>query len=50
MFIFTLPCAASKGFRKALKDFLKSLEAPQRSLKMKFKLFFFFNWDRGAKG
>ena len=33
-FIFTLLCGASKGFRKALKAFIKPSEAPQRSVKI----------------
>ena len=35
MFISTLLCGASKGFMKAFKAFVKSLEAPQRSVKIK---------------
>ena len=34
-FFFTLFCGASKGFMKVLKAFIKSFEAPQRSVKMK---------------
>ena len=32
IFIFTLPCGASKGF---MKVFIKPFEAPQRSMKIK---------------
>ena len=35
MFIFALSRGASKGFMKALKVFMKSFEAPQRSAKIK---------------
>ena len=35
IFIFTLLYAASKGFTKALKGFIKPFEAPQRSVKIK---------------
>ena len=34
-FFFTLLCGASKGFMKAFKAFIKSSEAPQRSVKIK---------------
>ena len=34
-FFFTLLCGASKGFMMAFKAFIKSLEAPQRSVKIK---------------
>ena len=33
--IFTLLCGASKGFMKALKAFIKSFKAPERSMKIK---------------
>ena len=33
--IFTLLCGASKGFKKTLKAFIKSFEAPQTSAKIK---------------
>ena len=36
IFIFTLLCGASKGFMRALKAFIKSFEAPQGSVKIKF--------------
>ena len=32
--IFTLLCAVSKGFMKAFKVFIKSFEAPQKSVKI----------------
>ena len=36
---------------KALKAFIKSFEAPQRSVKMKIEVnFFLFVQDRGGKG
>ena len=35
IFIFTLPCGASKVFTKALKAFIKPFEAPQENLKIK---------------
>ena len=40
IFIFLLPCGASKGFMKALKAFIKPFEAPQRSVKIKIVLIF----------
>ena len=49
--MFTLLCGASKGFMKALKTFIKYYEAPQRSVKIKIELNFYFNttfrnaWD-----
>ena len=35
IFIFTVLCGASKGFTKALNAFLKPLQAPQGSMKIK---------------
>ena len=35
-----LLCGASNGFMKALNAFIKSFEAPQRSVKIKFNLIF----------
>ena len=35
IFILTLLCGASKGFKKAFKAFLKPFEALQRSVKIK---------------
>ena len=35
VFIFKLPCGASKGFMKAVGAFKKPFEAPQRSVKIK---------------
>ena len=35
MFIFALPCGASKGFMKALKAFIKPFEVTQRSVEIK---------------
>ena len=43
IFIFTLLCRASKGFRKALKTFIKPFETPERSEKIKISLNFFSN-------
>ena len=43
IFIFTFLCGASKGFMKALKAFIKPFEAPQRSVKIKISLNFYFN-------
>ena len=40
-FILTLLCGPSKGFKKALQVFIKFFEAPQRIVKLKFKLVFF---------
>ena len=34
LFIFTLLCGPSKGFKKVLKAFIKLFEAPKRSLKI----------------
>ena len=54
IFIFRLLCGASKSFMKALKVFIKTFEAPQRSLKIKIEVNFYFKltfWnDRGGKG
>ena len=41
-FIFTLLCDASKGFMKALKAFIKPFERPQRSVKIKIQINFYF--------
>ena len=38
IFIFTLLYGAWKHFMKALKAFIKPIEAPQRSVKLKFNL------------
>ena len=35
IFIFTLPCGASKSFMETLKAFTKPFEVPQRSVKIK---------------
>ena len=43
IFIFALLCGASKGLMKALKAFIKLLEVPQRSVKIKIWLNFYFN-------
>ena len=43
IFIFTLLCGASKGFIKALKAFIKPFEVPQRSVKIKILINFYFN-------
>ena len=49
--MFTLLCGASKGFMKALKAFIKYFEEPQRSVKIKIELNFYFSttfrnaWD-----
>ena len=46
IFIFTLLCGASKGFMKALKAlkaFIKPFEVPQRSVKIKILINFYFN-------
>ena len=48
-FYFTLLCGPSKGFMKALKAFIKSFEAPQRSVKIKIKLVFFSSSGIGAQ-
>ena len=42
MFIFTILCGASKGFMKTLKAFIKLSEAPERSVKIKISVNFFF--------
>ena len=36
----TLPCGASKGFKKTFKALIKPFERPQRSVKIKFELIF----------
>ena len=36
---FKFLCAPPKGFMKALKAFIKPIEAPQRSEKIKIKIF-----------
>ena len=51
IFIFSLLCGVSKDFMKELKAFAKPFEAPQRSVKIKIFLNFYFNitfrnaWD-----
>ena len=35
IFIFTLLCGASKGFTKALRNFIKPFEEPQTNVKIK---------------
>ena len=35
IFIFTLLCGAPKGYMKVLKAFIKLLQVPQRSVKIK---------------
>ena len=35
IFIFTLLCGVSKGFKKALKAFIKPFDTSQRSVKIK---------------
>ena len=40
---FTLLSGASKGLGKALKAFIKPAEAPQRSVKIKIYVNFYFN-------
>ena len=42
IFIFLLLCGALKGFMKALKAFIKPFEAPQRSVKIKIEVNFYF--------
>ena len=39
--MFTLLCGASRCFMKTFKTFIKPLEAPQRSVKIKIQLIFF---------
>ena len=43
IFIFALFCGASKAFMKAFKTFIKPFETPQRSVKIKIKVNFYFN-------
>ena len=38
IFIFILLCGTSKVFMKAFKAFIKPIEVPQRSVKIKIKL------------
>ena len=42
IFIFTLLCGGTKGFMKVLKAFIKPFEAPQRSVKIKTSVNFYF--------
>ena len=42
IFISILLCDVSKGFMKALRAFLKPFEAPQRSVKIKIWVNFYF--------
>ena len=44
-FIFTLLGGASKGFKKALKAFIKLSEAPRRSVKIKIEI----NFDSSSR-
>ena len=48
MFIFTLLCGASESFMKAFKAFIKPFEAPQRSVKIKIEVNFFYLSGIGA--
>ena len=41
-------CGASKDFMKAIKTFIKPFEAPQRSVKTKFNLIFFYSSGTGT--
>ena len=43
IFLFTLPCGASKSFMKLFKAFIKPFEAPQRKVKIKISVNFHFN-------
>ena len=44
IFTFTLLSGASKGFMKAfIKAFIKAFEAPQRNVKIKIQVNFYFN-------
>ena len=43
IFIFTLLCGVLKGFMKTLKASIKLFEAPQRSVKIKIEVNFYFN-------
>ena len=53
-FIFILLCGASKSFIKAFKALVKPFEVPQRSLKIKIFVNFYFDTTfanaRGGKG
>ena len=50
IFIFTLLCGGSKGFMKALKAFIKPFEPPQRSVKIKISLNFYYNTEMHGTG
>ena len=41
--LFTLLCGASKDFMKDLKAFMKSFEAPERSVIIKIEVNFYSN-------
>ena len=43
VFVFTSLCVASKGFLKTLNAFITRFKAPQRSVKIKIKVNFYFN-------
>ena len=43
IFIFVLLCGASKCFMKVFKVFIKPFEAPQRGVKIKICINFYFN-------
>ena len=42
-FILTLLCGASKGFIKVLKAYIKPFEAPQKRVKIKILVNFYFS-------
>ena len=44
--MFTLLCPTSKGFKKALRAFIKPFEAPQKSVKVKIQINLLFFRDR----
>ena len=40
---FTFLCSASNGFKKTFKAFIQPFEAPQRSVKIRIKVIFYFH-------
>ena len=41
--IFTFLCSASNGLKKTFKAFIQPFEAPQRSVKIRIKVIFYFH-------
>ena len=49
IFIFTILCDDSKGFKKAFKDLIKTFQAPQNSVKTKISVNFLSSSTMGTE-